>query len=141
MIFLTRTATALTAERLAALKMLSGLLDEDGWALDGVDVYALISPAAKLRTKSAIAFASNHWVETLDGVEALIARIEELEAQVPRWIPVEERLPTEADANAADEVLVLHNQGDFMNTAPFGTVRQERHKAWMLLPDREEPHA
>lgn len=63
----------------------------------------------------AVMFPGVPWI--FDVAEELAGRIHEL----TRWIPVSERLPTKADANFHDEVMVSLDPMSLVNS-PFGMM-------------------
>lgn len=82
-------------------------------------------------------------LEAADMIEQQAARIAELEAKVPRWIPVTERLP-----EIEQRVLVLDRHGNAMvrtllclagekepSFRPDGLVPRKHITHWMPLPE------
>lgn len=83
--------------------------------------------------------------DAIDLIEAQAAEIEKLKAQVPRWIPVEERLP-----EVGMRVLVLDRRGNAMvrtlsqlagekepSFRPDGLLPKRHITHWMPLPGVE----
>lgn len=69
--------------------------------------------------------------------EFIAACIAELEAQVPRWVPVGERLPAEDDLFVGFSALVIICLSNGFRTSGFYDYRQQR---WVYRHSETTPH-
>lgn len=71
--------------------------------------------------------------EAADALEQLQAENEKLKAQVPRWIPVEERLPGDADG------LVVMTDGECVHPSYGNAMFGLEEKLGVFAPTKKKP--
>ena len=71
--------------------------------------------------------------EAADALEQLQAENEKLKAQVPRWIPVEERLPGDADG------LVVMTDGECVHPSYGTAMFMLEEKLGVFAPTKKKP--
>ena len=73
------------------------------------------------------------WGDSVTAIDMAIAALREQ----PRWIPVTERLPTDADANPYESVLAIHKDDGFAKSWCWDLVVRytSEFTHWMPLPE------